>query len=281
MISIYFEAGSNPKFYDKMEDVIELENYHSIRYIKCNDCNLIALPDRLPMALRGLYCCHNHLKTLPELPISLEELYCSNNLLESLPELSQDYFGKDKDNETIDDEEREKYFYSKIRKIVCYNNNLTKLPHLPYTLNYLECFSNKLESLPKLPFGLSHLDVSNNKLTEIPRLPECITRLDVSFNKIRKLPSNFEYSSYILTLKISHTDIILLPDVLPESLEHLDCENTRISFLPRLPDSLKFLECKNTNIKTLPNLPKYIRRFSMEKELKENIIQKFDIKFCD
>ena len=48
-----------------IEELVNLPDYDYLAYIKCRDCNLIALPDRLPCSLRGLYCDGNHLKELP------------------------------------------------------------------------------------------------------------------------------------------------------------------------------------------------------------------------
>ena len=42
---------------------------------------------------------------------------------------------------------------------------------------------------------------------------------------------------------------------MPESLEHLECENNEITQLNNLPSGLTHLECQYNQIKELKNLP--------------------------
>ena len=50
-------------------------------------------------------------------------------------------------------------------KILSYiNNDLTKLPKLPKTLETLYCYNNKLTELPELSLTLEKLDCWNNNL---------------------------------------------------------------------------------------------------------------------
>lgn len=105
-IEIQTRFGINHKneYYNTMEEVIALPYYDKVYYIICRECNLIRLPDPLPISLRGLYCEDNHLTTLPELPPCLEELYCSNNLLTELPNL------------VIKDKDYPDFEYTKLKK---------------------------------------------------------------------------------------------------------------------------------------------------------------------
>ena len=49
----------------------------------------------------------------------------------------------------------------------CGYNQLTSLPNLPETLEYLYCEINQLTSLPNLPETLEHFHCSNNPIYEI------------------------------------------------------------------------------------------------------------------
>lgn len=268
-IKIYFKQGEEPINYniENMHEIGKLKDYHLIRYIKCNNCNLAKLPNELPRFLKGLYCENNNLTELPNLPESLLELHCSNNQLTSLPEipleLQQLYCSNNqliKLPDFIYDEKSKKNIYTfkqdyRIKKLICNNNQLTYLPKLPDSLEYLEC--------------------SNNNITSLPPLPYLINYLDISYNKITKLPDNIHYLHYFYSLICNNNKITSLPYILPERLERLIISNNPIAYLSELPDYLSYLECCDTNVKHLPNMPKYMRRVYLEKELYENTKQNF------
>ena len=44
--------------------------------------------------------------------------------------------------------------FTNLKKLYCYNNQLTSLPDLPPNLQILNCSNNKLTSLPDLPPNL-------------------------------------------------------------------------------------------------------------------------------
>src|SRR5437016_4436971 len=57
-----------------------------------------------------------------------------------------------------------------LKKIYCYNNQLTKLPEkLLASLKIIYCYNNQLTKLPeKLPASLKRISCYNNQLTKLP-----------------------------------------------------------------------------------------------------------------
>jgi hypothetical protein len=149
--------------YATFDELLQLDNYNEIVYIKCFNNKLYKLP-KLPKSLIQLDCPSNNLIELPKLPNTLEEIYCSNNNLISLPELPKS-----------------------LKLLSCWENNLTSLPELPNTLQEINCHSNKFVNLPELSElpNLKILACWNNNLTSLPyNLPNSLEFLNYDSNPI-------------------------------------------------------------------------------------------------
>ncbi len=109
--------------------------------------------------------------------------------------------------------------------------NITSLPPLPNSLQYLHCNGTQISYLPPLPDSLQFLNCSYTQISSLPPLPNSLQYLFCSNIQITSLPS------------------------LPNSLQHLFCSNTQITSLPPLPDTLRQLNCPYTQITSLPPLP--------------------------
>lgn len=262
-------------YYKSFEEIIELEDYHLIRYIVCRNCNLILLPDILPRLLEGLYCENNFIKELPKLPETLKDLRCCNNQLTSIPELPV-----------------------MLEILYCNYNNLTQLPDLIYDMhlkfniyqkdspnykyiedsrvNKLFCNYNQITHLPKLPHGLSHLECHHNNIAEFPKLNELINYINISFNKLKKIPVDLSRLHYLNYLIYNNNEVTTSIPYLNENIDTLICNDNPISyFCYTLPDKMRFFDCMNTNIKSIPNIPKYLRKLYLDDELFENTKNKF------
>jgi Leucine-rich repeat (LRR) protein len=105
--------------------------------------------------------------------------------------------------------------FKKLKKLICFGNELTSLPELPSSLEVLECYNNKLFSLPKLPSTLKVLECCNNNLTSLPALPFTLEKLCCDRNKLTYLPA------------------------LPPNLQILWCCFNKLTYLPNIPNELR------------------------------------------
>jgi Leucine-rich repeat (LRR) protein len=86
----------------------------------------------------------------------------------------------------------------------CAGNQLTKLPHLPFKLEFLNCSDNKLTGLTNYPIGirqlaksmgivlygaLNYLYCADNQITELPDELRALEELNCSNNRLAKLPN--------------------------------------------------------------------------------------------
>ena len=144
----------------------------SVRYIHCQNNDLIILPLSLPPNLLHFNCSANRLKHLPAiLPATLRWLICSGNELLELPEeLSAELTG-----------------------LICSHNQLSKLPgslsNADTRVIEIDARNNQLTVLPIMPHGLMYLYISNNRLTNIGSLihTACL-RVDFRENNISACP---------------------------------------------------------------------------------------------
>ena len=79
--------------------------------------------------------------------------------------------------------------FKNLKKLYCYDNQLTSLPTLPQNLEILHCFCNQLTYLPTLPQNLEILYCDNNQLTYLPTLPQNLEKLHCFDNKLTSLPT--------------------------------------------------------------------------------------------
>ena len=135
--------------------------------------------------------------------------------------------------------------------LYCDGNQLTSLPKLPSTLQYLQCSGNQLTSLPVLPNSLNGLLSNGNLLTSLPALPHTIKQMECSYNNLTGLPTLPDSLQY---LNCSYNQLTSLP-ALPNNLHDLYCSYNQLISLPALPDSLQILKCNNNQLTNLPALP--------------------------
>jgi Leucine-rich repeat (LRR) protein len=114
-------------------------------------------------------------KYINSLPSDTTEINVSNLNLTFLPDLSR---------------------FDKLKILVCSNNNLTLLPPLNNSLEYLDCSFNKLTKLPQFNSTLKRLDCNNNLLTDLQYLNN-ITVLNCVNNPMPRLPALNTKLTYI------------------------------------------------------------------------------------
>ena len=76
--------------------------------------------------------------------------------------------------------------YDTVIYINCSNNQLSKLPKVPNSLQELLCDYNQLTTLPKLPNSLQIIDCNDNQLTSLPELPNSLMEFIFRHNKLIK-----------------------------------------------------------------------------------------------
>jgi len=128
----------------------------------------------LPIGLKELYCCNNHMTELC-LPPRVEVVYCSYNQLSSL---------------TLPDG---------LKDLCCDHNRIKRLV-LPETLVALDCVDNQIASLV-LPSTLRELSANYNRLTSVT-LNKGLSRVNLSGNPIREVPA---LHKEIMFLNLNHT----------------------------------------------------------------------------
>lgn len=162
-------------------------------------------------------------------------------------------------------------YFDNLTSLICKENQLTFLPPLPATLNFLNCKINYISLLTDLPAALTNLDCGLNQLTTLPALPSSLTVLTCEFNYLNTLPSLPNTLTIINCWSNSLTALPTLPSsltslicygnqlsslpALPSSLTILNCFGNQLSSLPILPSSLTNLECNNNQLSSLPSLP--------------------------
>jgi len=125
-------------------------------------------------------------------------------------------------------------YFSSLTTLICSVNNLSALPALPTTLNYLDCSENQITSLPALPGSLNYLYCSANQLASLPALPASLLLLYVPINQLVSLPA------------------------LPSRLQYLFCDSNHIQCLPTLDSSLQTLYASQNPLSCIPNLPPHL-----------------------
>ena len=149
---------------------------------------------------------------LPTLPDNLEVLICTSNNLQTIA------------------------IPKSLKRLDCWNNQLTDIPELPESLTYLNCGANRLRALPDLPPNLQHLHCHNNRIHSLPTLPTNLLELRCCGNRMQSLPP------------------------MPPDLKHLYCYNNQLSELPSFGPNLEFIDCFNNRLVMLPPPPSSLTR---------------------
>ncbi|RQO32256.1 hypothetical protein DBR32_01205 [Taibaiella sp. KBW10] len=135
------------------------------------------------------------------------------------------------------------------------NANISNLAGIQAFENliFLNVSHNNLSNIPVLNSpDLMGLDATYNNLSSVGTLPDSLQILHLDYNPIVNLPV---LSNSLVTLGLEHTNVAVLPNPLPPSLQALVIKNTAISTLPALPNSLGILRCDSTTIAVIPNMP--------------------------
>lgn len=180
--------------------------------------------------------------------------------------------------------------------INCSYNNLTTLPPLPPSLKLLMCYYNKIPKLPPLPPMLGLLDCSNNELTELTCLPASLIGLYCNKNYIEyidKFPDNCK------NIRCSHNLIEDMP-LFPQKLEYLQCSHNKIKRMFSLPPKVYHIDCCHNLLESLPYIKPNIihincdnnpiseildtnptrHNFIRYSRIKENITKLYKFKLC-
>ena len=145
---------------------------------------------------------------LPQLPDSVEHLSCNfcGNIYSLVPD----------DSISLP---------SSLKRLYCSNNNLYKLPPLPYGLEFIDCTGNYLTSIPDLPYSMRELYCGTNNILSLPKLStKSLEVLYCHNNKITVLPD-----SLIECEKLKEIDFSDNPDIKPT--------NTQLAFLKTIKHS--------------------------------------------
>ena len=67
--------------------------------------------------------------------------------------------------------------FTNLKKLNCYDNQITSLNNLPSSLIELYCNCNKIKILDFLPSSLIELDCCNNQITSLDCLPSSLVKL--------------------------------------------------------------------------------------------------------
>lgn len=109
------------------------------------------------------------------------------------------------------------------------------------------------QELPDLPPQTTHISSTGGNLLRLPEaFPKGLRILDLRNN--RRLTSLPPLPDSLLHLDLDNSGIVQL-DMLPPNLITLRCAHTPLTSLPSLPKTLATLSCANTELSVLPDLP--------------------------
>lgn len=180
--------------------------------------------------------------------------------------------------------------------IDCSYNNITILPPLPASLRILKCYYNKISVLPPLPPALGLLDCGNNELTELTCLPNSLLGLYCSKNFIKYIDN---FPNNCKNIQCSYNLIENMP-VFPQSLEYLQCSHNKIKSMYTFPSKVYHVDCSYNLLETLPFIKHNIVYINCENNpitkildtnpntynfiryvlIKENMVKLYKFKLC-
>jgi len=133
----------------------------------------------------------------------------------------------------------------------------------PKNLKRLYIFDNDIETLPDLPASLEVLSLNNTKIdpskTNIHLLPSCETT--IKHKSTSSVLSNTGQSRIIIQehsktyIYLNDNNDGMTPIDIPDYIENVIIQNSRIDTLPKLPSKLVNLTITKTNITKLEGLP--------------------------
>lgn len=170
-------------------------------------------------------------------------------------------------------------YFASLRQLFASNNQLSSLPQLSDSLNWLILNDNSFTQLPPLPSGVENLNVDRNQIVylvslppnldilraednlmlQLPPLPQSLRYLDVERNSLTSLPT---LPPGLLRIQARENQLTALPP-LPSSLENIGIQFNQISGLPDLPDSLEVLYAVANQLYSLPMLPNKLKFLSI------------------
>ncbi len=141
-----------------------------------------------------------------------------------------------------------------LKRLVCDNNDLERLPNLHHTRLELLCFSeNRVSTLPNLPITLKCLIFNNNNIITLSNLPKNLQHLECNMNYIRELNGLPES---LVTLSCSHNFIMKLPCLSSlYFLKTFNCKSNNISEIPPLPGLIEYLDYSDNPIEVFVPFP--------------------------
>lgn len=212
-----------------LSEVISLPDYHNIKRLSytydftinkfCNlpnklqtldvrhNRNLTKLPDKLPSNMTSLSCCYNMLCDLPLLPIGLSTLSVDSNYLFNLSE------------------------------------NMAEL----VSINWLSFANNMVYNLSMRVYPSSWITCNNNSLLALPEYDDMIA-LGIKYPKFLNMPEvDIRRLLYLVNglglVKCDNNGLCKLPDNLPPSIWHLECDYNKVAEIPSGMYKLKDLYC--------------------------------------
>ena len=164
-----------------------------------------------------------------------------------------------------------------LKKVECYNNQLTTL-HVPSEkLEYLSCINNKIKHLTICSKVVQHVDCSSNQLTSItiqsPRLEELIC----SFNNIAKMDVDMtslhalECNENALTVLSLDAPKLAYLDCSENKLSNLNCTSKKLYKVIAYDNKLTTLTMDSTIIEVLDVAKNQLKEINLNSEVLQNL----------
>lgn len=150
----------------------------------------------------------------------------------------------------------------------CKKDEITYIPPLPKSLEFLNIESTNITELPELPNKLIYLTSdNNNNLTTIKNIPKSLKLLVSTNSMLKGLPDISESNLKFINLSCNWT-LGKISD-LPKTLKYINCYNCGLTKMPKLPEGIEDINFGFNNIKDIGYLPSSLININ----LKENHIR--------